>query len=693
MDDTLDMLELYNGESNVLYTSTANRPFIIRDLGSQNNQMIINSNTSLFNNTNDTLIVNGSVKVYGDMDITGTYKLSGNAITITNSQAEYDLELNNTQDILIAGTDIFINPNQQNNKRLYLGYTQEKYNNYVEGITTSALLNILRLRDIDEEYIANFTSEDNSVLVRLFSESRNKTVDIGMTSTNIFSIINPDRPTKPLLTFTDNSAYSRLGIGTTSTENTSMVNIFNSSSGTDIFRITRYTNTTSTGVANIAPNMTLHKKLSTTNYEWRFIGPEASYRQKLQFNYKDTSTPETEIYTFTSNGCFGIGNTQPTYAVDIRTSGTTGCIRMHQTDTNVAKPQLLFQSGANEYGVDTSTDFRMYSYSNNFYLDMQDILRGQQTLFHFTSNGSLGIHQNADSQYSVSIDGKLNVSDKIYINGSEVFTTTLGTDITLTGGNIILNPDTSSYNGLSINYNGGTSNLLYVKSGNDGNMLVLDSDYEEAQINFRVLDNTTTKRLHRIGASNQSLIIEYGSNDVYNNLTNTFNDNHDGYYRTAEISYDGTTFNTDINTNLNVTGSTSIIYENDTFDDPALYVDGIAKFTSNVYIENDLDVTNNLHVHGCYINDSDRRIKYDIQPLDNALDKIKKLSGYTFNKYNTNKRLTGLIAQEVNEVLPEAVFIDDTDILGIDYGSLMGLIIEGIKELSIQLDDIKKRLD
>jgi len=104
-----------------------------------------------------------------------------------------------------------------------------------------------------------------------------------------------------------------------------------------------------------------------------------------------------EVICITKDGCIGIGNTRPTFALDIMEMGDQGSIRLLQTNTSNAKPQLLFQSGSNQYGADFSSDYRMYAFQNNFYLDMQDAMIGQKVLLHFTSNNAMGIYQNADS--------------------------------------------------------------------------------------------------------------------------------------------------------------------------------------------------------------------------------------------------------------------------------------------------------
>jgi hypothetical protein len=80
---------------------------------------------------------------------------------------------------------------------------------------------------------------------------------------------------------------------------------------------------------------------------------------------------------------------------------------------------------------------------------------------------------------------------------------------------------------------------------------------------------------------------------------------------------------------------------------------------------------------------SDERLKYDVRKIEKALDKIKKLNGVTFYKYtDPQNRSTGLIAQEVEKVLPEAVRYDENGFLTVAYGNLIGLLVEAIKELT-----------
>ncbi len=85
---------------------------------------------------------------------------------------------------------------------------------------------------------------------------------------------------------------------------------------------------------------------------------------------------------------------------------------------------------------------------------------------------------------------------------------------------------------------------------------------------------------------------------------------------------------------------------------------------------------------------SDRRQKENIKPIDNALDKVSQLGGYTFNyKSKPEEPMTGVMAQELMEVLPEAVYeTTETNtgeaIYAVRHGNVIGLLIEAIKELN-----------
>jgi hypothetical protein len=90
---------------------------------------------------------------------------------------------------------------------------------------------------------------------------------------------------------------------------------------------------------------------------------------------------------------------------------------------------------------------------------------------------------------------------------------------------------------------------------------------------------------------------------------------------------------------------------------------------------------------------SDIRVKINIERIDDALEKVKKLNGYTFDRTDVDiPRQTGVIAQEVLEVLPEAVTggpteNDPDNHYSVAYGNMVGLLIESVKELDQKVND------
>jgi hypothetical protein len=106
-----------------------------------------------------------------------------------------------------------------------------------------------------------------------------------------------------------------------------------------------------------------------------------------------------------------------------------------------------------------------------------------------------------------------------------------------------------------------------------------------------------------------------------------------------------------------------------------------------------LDVTGTIRATGNVIAFSDARAKENIKTIDSALEKVNKLRGVEFNKIGEEKTCIGVIAQEVEEVLPEVVETDDNGMKAVAYGNMVGLLIEAMKEQQKQIDELKAKLE
>ena len=89
---------------------------------------------------------------------------------------------------------------------------------------------------------------------------------------------------------------------------------------------------------------------------------------------------------------------------------------------------------------------------------------------------------------------------------------------------------------------------------------------------------------------------------------------------------------------------------------------------------------------------SDERLKQDIKTIKNALQKIETLRGVSYQR--NGKPEIGVIAQEVERVIPEVVYTDETEYgyKSVSYDNLVGLLIEAVKELSAEVKELKAKV-
>jgi hypothetical protein len=87
---------------------------------------------------------------------------------------------------------------------------------------------------------------------------------------------------------------------------------------------------------------------------------------------------------------------------------------------------------------------------------------------------------------------------------------------------------------------------------------------------------------------------------------------------------------------------------------------------------------------------SDKRLKSNIKPLNDALQKVKQLKGVSFEM--DNKQKIGVIAQEIQKVIPEVVNTKEDGYLSVSYGNIVGLLIEAIKEQQVKIEQLEQKL-
>ena len=107
----------------------------------------------------------------------------------------------------------------------------------------------------------------------------------------------------------------------------------------------------------------------------------------------------------------------------------------------------------------------------------------------------------------------------------------------------------------------------------------------------------------------------------------------------------------------------------------------------------ELDVDGDIHASGDVIAFSDISLKENIKTIDNSLEKVNKLRGVEFNKIGEDKKSIGVIAQEIEKILPEVVKENSEGIKSVAYGNITGILIEAIKELKQEIETLKTQIN
>ena len=325
-----------------------------------------------------------------------------------------------------------------------------------------------------------------------------------------------------------------------------------------------------------------------------------------------------------------------------------------------------------------------------------------------TTTGALKVAGGVSTQEKLNVGGVTKVWDStaatsktdgalVVVGGVGISGATFGAAATFDGVTSITNATaaTSKTNGALIVGGGvGISGDVYatngVLSGNfavDTDTLVVDAPGDRVGINtatpeasLHVIGNTYVSSNLTVGET--TLHVDYQTSNVGIGKTDpAFTLDIAGDLNFSGAFYeDGVPF---ISSPWTIGGNGDLSYTsgNVTVDTTTLHVDSQ---TSNVGIGTTnpgykLDVNGDIYATGNITAYSDKRAKSDIQKIENALDKIDQLNGYTFTM--NDKRYTGVIAQEVLPVLPEAVTGSEETNYAVAYGNMMGLIIEAIKEL------------
>lgn len=149
----------------------------------------------------------------------------------------------------------------------------------------------------------------------------------------------------------------------------------------------------------------------------------------------------------------------------------------------------------------------------------------------------------------------------------------------------------------------------------------------------------------------------------------------------------------------------NLFVSGDVFAGKNLTVTNTAIFGNTVIANRNMIVNGRLILAGCgdvaaeiiqakaLPSPSDERLKENIHTIENAVEKVSALRGVSFDLKDSKISQIGVIAQEVEQVIPEVVREMTDGYKGVQYGNLVGLLIEAVKEQQEQINELKKEIN
>ena len=412
-----------------------------------------------------------------------------------------------------------------------------------------------------------------------------------------------------------------------------------------------------------------------------------------------SGTGVLNVPTYTLAGLGGISATFLSGTSGISYNSTTGVITYSGTVYTDASIRALLSGGT---GISYNSSTGAISYSGTVYTDSS-----VRALISMTTTGDSGAstYNNTTGVINVpnytlaglggisltSLSGGTGIS---YNNTTGVITSTItqytdalaraSVSLTTTG-----TSGASTYNSTTGVLNipqyavalSGTTNYVskFTSSTTIGNSIIFDNG-----TNVGIGMTTPTGLLHLNGplsnSADSSVITIKQSGTSYNNgIYIERSGERTGYFMYISGSADALTFR------RNYAGSQSDVL--------CLTRDGNALIGTTTDNGERLYVSGAIRATGTITANSDITLKKNLLKIENALEKVEQINGYTYEfKENDSKRHAGVIAQEIQTVLPEIVNKGNDGILGVEYGNISALLIEAIKEQNTKIKNLETLL-
>jgi hypothetical protein len=387
-----------------------------------------------------------------------------------------------------------------------------------------------------------------------------------------------------------------------------------------------------------------------------------------------TITGEAALFYDATNDRLGIGTASPATRLHVsgNVSGGFVGITIKNTSTGTNASQMSMQTNSQDWFLNVRTDNHFSIYNNT----------AATTPFIITTGGNVGVstespagkfavNTGASNQVAfvnnATTNGTYNI---ISLNGAY----SEGTNMSIQGGgsgdaNLYVNSGyTSATSGAIVFRSGGASaytERMRINSG--GQMLVGDTSiaYTNAQGYIAGFKSASTSQTFiSIARSGQTL----GSSGLNVGL-----DTSAAYFFLCDNL--PINFSTNESTKVQITAGGNMLLGTLTDNGERLYVSGSIRATGSITANSDV------------------RLKKNIERIENALQKVSEISGYTYNTIYDEDRHAGVIAQEIDKVLPEIVNKGNDGLMGVEYGNISALLIEAIKEQKVLIESLQAKVE
>lgn len=331
---------------------------------------------------------------------------------------------------------------------------------------------------------------------------------------------------------------------------------------------------------------------------------------------------------------------------------------------------------------------------------------GYQTLLNNSTgqeNSAIGDQAllfNATGRYNTAT-GRSSLSSNVsgYYNtatGYAALGNTTGEQNTAIGATALYNNSTGSGN-VAIGYNAGYnelgSNKLYIENSNSATPLIYgEFNNDIVKINGQIKVNRVTTVGNEMQINNANNYVHGNGNQIFGNGSDEFlMSSRESSNETAGIYGDGNAVSIWSPGDGNQGQAAALVYflDEDFFDG------------SNTNPYDNTALKSYISPAGAYVQISDKNKKENIVKIENALEKINQINGYTYQfklapaeveKGDKPIKSSGVLAQELKEVLPEAVQQSDNGDYFVDYAAITPLLIEALKEQNKKIQTLEQRL-